>query len=191
MRLVASEALRQEWRVYEKYRRRVFIFPCQNGCGREIAIQASHGRKVTGLCRHCAMKVVSPVKSWLEWTEGSRIGQGCVMGNGQQSQPFEALFRRMKLTAGKRGIDFSLAFQDFLVFTQQKECTYCGYPVYWKPYGPSCYNLDRKDNAAGYVLPNLAVCCKVCNRVKSDEFSYEEMLLIAPVLRQILAARSS
>lgn len=58
-------------------------------------------------------------------------------------------------------------------------CVYCGSPpMTMTTYaaGPNfLYNgVDRIDNARGYVLENLAPCCRLCNQFKSklgvDEF---------------------
>lgn len=94
----------------------------------------------------------------------------------------------MKLCAGRRGIEFNLAFDDFIKLTSQ-ECYYCG----MKPSaviknqrgnGDYTYNgLDRIDNTRGYTIDNTVPCCKYCNAAKSDRtiqqfYSWVEKLAV-------------
>lgn len=75
--------------------------------------------------------------------------------------------------AKKRGLNFSIIFEDFINLTQQ-ECFYCGKvpmqivkPKYARD--PYIYNgLDRLYNNKGYDLDNVVACCKTCNRAKWD-----------------------
>jgi len=50
--------------------------------------------------------------------------------------------------------------------------------------------LDRKDNFIGYTSDNVVPYCRQCNMVKNDFFTYDEMMLLAPVLEEIRKARS-
>lgn len=97
----------------------------------------------------------------------------------------------MKRGASRLGKVFTLTFENFLEFTEISECFYCGAPVPWVPYRSNRYNLDRKVNDIGYTRENCVVCCWSCNRLKSAEFTFEEMLLLAPALRAIRAKRST
>lgn len=49
--------------------------------------------------------------------------------------------------------------------------------------------VDRLDSGQGYKLSNIAPCCFVCNQVKGNRFTEEEMRLIAPGLAAVWAAR--
>ena len=48
----------------------------------------------------------------------------------------------------------------------------------------TAYNLDRKDSIKGYTKENCVVCCKRCNRAKSNLFSYEEWLEIGKFIQE-------
>ena len=63
-------------------------------------------------------------------------------------------------------------------------CHYCGGKLNLTGCG-----LDRKDNSKGYEVDNVVPCCRQCNRVKGHDFTYDEMLLISPVLQGIREAR--
>ncbi len=66
-----------------------------------------------------------------------------------------------------------------------KPCHYCGGSL------GIGVGLDRKNNDIGYILTNTVPCCGTCNWVKSDIFTYDEMLQLATTLRQIRLARQS
>jgi hypothetical protein len=52
------------------------------------------------------------------------------------------------------------------------------------------YNLDRKDNSKGYTKSNCCVCCSICNAVKSDRFTHEEMVKLGHTIRAIRKDRT-
>ena len=86
-----------------------------------------------------------------------------------------------------------ISFEQYVEFTKQVECHYCGAEVTWEKFlkkdqSPP-YNLDRKDNEKGYTIDNVVVCCKVCNYTKANRFTYEEFLLIGHVLRLVRQLR--
>jgi len=45
--------------------------------------------------------------------------------------------------------------------------------------------LDRIHNDLGHVCFNVVPCCRRCNRIKGHDLSYDEMMLLAPILREI------
>lgn len=49
--------------------------------------------------------------------------------------------------------------------------------------------VDRLNSSAGYVLDNLVPCCFVCNQIKGDRLTEEEMRLVGPGLRAVWAQR--
>jgi hypothetical protein len=63
-------------------------------------------------------------------------------------------------------------------------CHYCGLEL--NIYGAA---LDRMNNDLAHLCYNVVPCCKFCNARKMDDLSYEEMMLLAPILRQIILAR--
>jgi hypothetical protein len=62
--------------------------------------------------------------------------------------------------AKKRGIAFTLTFEEFNAFWKQP-CAYCGYEIF-------TVGLDRVDNARGYEAGCVVSCCSICNAMKSD-----------------------
>jgi len=107
-------------------------------------------------------------------------------------RPFEALYNILSTEThrGTRTIPLDMSYEQFVGFTTIKECHYCGSPIVWperirKGLNRACTNLDRKDNSLGYSVDNCVVCCGWCNRTKGDRFTYEEFMLVAPILRRI------
>lgn len=99
-------------------------------------------------------------------------------------RPYEALYNKLRGEAARLqrrtgwAAECDLSYEDFLAFTTQLSCHYCGSPIVWSMYnlhgkGQGC-NLDRKDNGKGYVHGNVVVCCDRCNRAKGNRYSYDE-----------------
>lgn len=45
--------------------------------------------------------------------------------------------------------------------------------------------LDRLDNLKGHTKNNVVPCCIDCNKIKSNSLTYDEMKLIAPIIKKI------
>lgn len=78
----------------------------------------------------------------------------------------ENRYRKYKKGARRRGIAFSLSFDEFMEFWQ-KPCVYCNGQI-------ETIGLDRVNNSLGYIMSNVFPCCSKCNYLKSgktlDEF---------------------
>src|SRR5882757_9422275 len=68
-----------------------------------------------------------------------------------------------------------------------RRCFYCGIdePAFVKlaiknprGYITQAFGLDRLDSSGDYTSSNVALCCLVCNRIKSNIFSHGEMVEI-------------
>jgi predicted ATP-dependent endonuclease of OLD family len=70
----------------------------------------------------------------------------------------ERKFRQAKRNAEKRGLVWSLSFNDWN-FLHNQNCYYCGLKA---------TGIDRFDNDQGYKDGNVAPCCWTCNRWKSN-----------------------
>jgi hypothetical protein len=55
----------------------------------------------------------------------------------------------------------------------------------------SGHSLDRMDNSQPHACWNVVPCCWWCNERKKADLSYEEMMLLAPVLREIRRRRET
>lgn len=89
-----------------------------------------------------------------------------------------------KKRAFEKGLDFDLTFDQY-TFLKLNDCHYCGTPKlllshYCDAMGLKTpwMSLDRKNNKKGYTLDNVVCACFVCNRIKNNFFSYEDMVEI-------------
>ena len=94
------------------------------------------------------------------------------------------IYCTLRGSAKTRKISFDLDRDEFISWylAVDKVCVYCGTRKlnkvirYNRRYHR--FSIDRKDNMAGYTLENITLCCKKCNSLKSNVFSYTEMLQI-------------
>lgn len=108
-----------------------------------------------------------------------------VIRNRSYSRTIQGRLTWSRYAAKKRNLQWELTDEDYgdLII---KPCEYCGSDL-----NPSGCGLDRKCNDIGYCKDNVVPCCKICNVVKNDFFTYEEMLILAPALRSIHSKRKS
>ncbi len=82
-------------------------------------------------------------------------------------------------TAKRRDIPWRLSEEEYLAIIAVP-CAYCenrlGTPVL------TCGGLDRIDNTIGYELGNVVSCCAICNRLRSDLLTTDEMKSVAQLL---------
>lgn len=71
--------------------------------------------------------------------------------------------------AAQRNHSWNLSKEQWLGLIS-KPCHYCNEALHIFGIG-----LDRMDNNIGYELQNVVPCCVSCNRIKSDQLSYDEM----------------
>ena len=101
-------------------------------------------------------------------------------------RPYESAFNTFLTNAKRRELETNITFEDFLKFTEIKECVYCGASVEWPDYNVrkhQGHNLDRKDSTKGYLLNNVVVCCWPCNNMKSNHFTFSQFVEIGKLLR--------
>jgi len=99
----------------------------------------------------------------------------------------------LKNSAKQRKNDLKISRDEFVVWysNQRKQCTYCGIPEEKihllksiNGYTSKKLGIDRIDSSLGYESGNICLCCINCNRIKSNIFSYEEMLAIGELIHK-------
>lgn len=90
-----------------------------------------------------------------------------------------------KAIARRRNMEWSISEEWYYNLLRQK-CHYC-----YDELNPTGTGLDRVDNNKGYTEENVVPCCSSCNTTRSDNFSYNEMLLLAVTIRDIKARRNN
>jgi hypothetical protein len=108
-----------------------------------------------------------------------------------KNRPYEFLLTTLRHKAKKRNVPCNITYQEFVRFTDIKSCSYCGCDIEWQPHARNRrenhynYYLDRIDSNRGYSVKNCCVCCPMCNGVKSNVFTHDEMLLMGKTIRKI------
>jgi 5-methylcytosine-specific restriction endonuclease McrA len=180
MALDLKKALRKELRqtVYKSdgpRKRWMYLFLCID-CEKEIWYEECNLSKQQGRCLKCAAKInaITARKSAIK-------------------RPYEAVYNRLAKTALNRSLLFALTYEDFLEYILTTECHYCGSLIRWSKYTGSgksqAANLDRKDNTLGYTRENSVVACVICNRIKNKYLTYQDMMLLSPMLRRIIPGK--
>ena len=136
-------------------------------------------REVGRTKHHCVLWEVRCSCGVLKTLGSDCLRKGRVSSCGclRNKRPYEGLYNRAKLINVDK--EFLLTYEEFLTFVGTKRCHYCFAPISWAEHRRGLergcrYNLDRMDNARGYVFDNLVVCCFKCNRGKGNSFTYAE-----------------
>lgn len=82
----------------------------------------------------------------------------------------------------KRGLESDLTTEWFVANISGMPCTYCGATT--EPVG-----CERIDNSRGHTTANVIPACGLCNRIRGDSFSREEMNVIGAAVAKVRAAR--
>lgn len=92
-------------------------------------------------------------------------------------------YTNARAIAKRRNLSFDITRSQYADL-RSEPCRYCGGDL-----PPTGVGLDRLDNASGYLLSNVVPSCGLCNHVRSDHFTHEEMLTLGRVISHILKAR--
>jgi 5-methylcytosine-specific restriction endonuclease McrA len=98
----------------------------------------------------------------------------------------KSLYSIIRRNARNRSIDFPLLLEDFVSWflESKKVCRYCGIPVERLRVVDKSkkmakrLSIDRIDNNRGYEIDNIALACMLCNFIKSNIFTGDEMMEI-------------
>ncbi len=80
------------------------------------------------------------------------------------------IYNRLKQSAKKRGIEFSLSVYDIYLIDFPITCPVLGFPMHWHTGKPQfdSYSFDRIDSSLGYSYDNLEIISFKANRSKSN-----------------------
>lgn len=160
----------------------------QSNCGPVI------WKNGAGLCRNCDLGRIKDyqqrnpekVKEWQFKTDSkyreSRNRKAAIFKTTIRGRFIHLTGRLRKENSLSTDLLYSINFYSELVKEQQ--CHYCLGSL-----SPTGHGLDRIDNQFGHLCYNVVPCCKGCNQKKSNDTSYEEMMMLAPVLREIRKRR--
>jgi hypothetical protein len=150
-------------------RRTYYVFQCCcDGCTLTFRATKSEINKRSGFCKQHAKVHTAKRQS--------------------NTRPFWGHYQNLRYNAAKYHIDkvFDITYEQFVFLTQIGICHYCGEPnIVWDANSSNRKsNLDRKDNTKGYTFDNVVVCCKDCNLMKRDWFSYDEFKAMRLLLKR-------
>ena len=112
-------------------------------------------------------KTAVRLKDWLiNWRKNYRRAKG--------------RFQYVKKHALRKNKEWKLSESEYYVLISQP-CFYCNL----KNDVQAGIGLDRLNNKKGYIRGNIVSCCSICNYVRGDRFSPEEMKLIGLVIQKI------
>ena len=119
--------------------------------------------------------------------KNDKLHTGLCATHAHQKRPFESIYQCFR--NDWRKLHNTITYDDFLKFTEIKNCVYCTELIPWIPYSVEkgkyksrAYFLDRKDNNVGYTKENCVVCCTKCNKLKNNILTHEEMLVAMKVV---------
>jgi hypothetical protein len=163
MELNPSNAILCERRVYNNSSCYVYHFKCIECKDNIIKVERKYLKNTSGKCRFCSHKGVPFLGTYNYFIDS------------------------VKRTNSKRKKqkEINLSFEEFLDFTKINNCHYCNKKLIWNKHvskGNHRTNLDKKDSNKGYSKDNCVVCCKECNYIKGNHFSYEEFLEVVKLL---------
>lgn len=138
-------------------------------------IVKSHIPKKGYLCAcRCGNEIISKAHAL---KDGSTQSCGCLkkerlrqrkLDNSQADK--NSVYRSYKYSALKRGHDFLLSKEEFLLLIEDN-CSYCGDEpsMRWKRFTSNfVFNgVDRVNNNSGYETGNCVTSCLICNRAKN------------------------
>lgn len=189
---------------YSEYKRRNQIELICDFCGKRKLVSAK--RATTN--RHCSRKCYldslrvptvrtckdcgqeKPIEEFSHHTRGKDLRRAyCKECERQRmrtrSKTVRARWLHSRLAAQRNKRRWEISPELFALLISQP-CHYCGSAL-----NNTGSGLDRKDNQLGYVPENVVPCCRQCNVVKNSFFSYDEMMQLSSVLKNIMEKKSN
>jgi hypothetical protein len=100
----------------------------------------------------------------------------------RSKQTYKGMFSSAVCSAKYKDINWALNREEYTNL-RSKPCHYCKGSISKNGIG-----LDRIDNSKGYEMDNVVPCCGECNRIRSNRYTPEEMILfLGPAIAKIRA----
>lgn len=168
-------------------RKIVFVPPCMSCktkyCSRQCKLIGCRKTDKNGM-RICTLCLVSKPQIDYYTPTNSRCSSCERKRSDKDRITVPRRFSFSKSQAKRRQLDWSITIEIYR-FLLSQPCHYC-----YGPLDPTGIGLDRKNSASGYTTDNVVPCCYVCNMVKGDTFTYEEMMeFMAPAIRATINRR--
>lgn len=87
----------------------------------------------------------------------------------------KVLYNRLKSSAKKRNIEFTLKLTDMYMLSYPLTCPILGIPLKFNKGNPSdnSYSVDRIDSSKGYSIDNIVIISFRANRIKNNATNTE------------------
>lgn len=99
----------------------------------------------------------------------------------RSKQSPKVIFSILKANSRTKKREFPLKQDAFITWYTDalKECAYCSVSEQMiQKHGYPRFDIDRKDSALPYMLSNITLACRICNKVKSNVLTEAEMKII-------------
>jgi hypothetical protein len=179
MRVSDEEKEKKEQERKEKrreYARQYYLKNIEKYRVRNKEYNEKHGDKKSAYYHKNKDRYRESQKQFCEKNEGYKLNH---------AKTVRGRYLQGRAGAKRRGIAWNITLEEYEPFLKHP-CQYCGGPL-----NETGVGLDRKNDEPFYSVSNVAPCCRRCNSTFIAGFSYEEKLMIAPVLREIDAKRRS
>ena len=132
-------------------------------------------------------------KRALLWNQKHPIKARNLARTWRKENPFSVFWTSFKGRIKRYNINLNISKNDFIKWydNQKKKCIYCGLTKEQLNRstdkvicGYDNLSIDRKDSNRGYELDNIVLACMRCNIIKSNFFTYEEMLKLGKIIRK-------
>lgn len=166
------------------------VWLCRCDCGTMVKMATGSFRAGT---RSCGCLGFGHHRSSHRRNGVGTLPQGAKSLVRQERENLRSLFKKYRAGGMKRGYEWKLTIDDFIVLTQQP-CYYCGEPPSQEHISlhgttdgqPYIYNgIDRVDNKRGYEIDNVVPCCKRCNYAKRDTDGDDFKAWVAKVAKRL------
>lgn len=109
---------------------------------------------------------------------GSKVPNDAIPNSQQERNKASKMISTYKHLDKARGFEICDIDIDWMIENIiHKPCVYCG--------DTHLVGCDRINNNKGHTKDNVVPCCCACNRFRNDSFTYEEMLRLGKVIREI------
>lgn len=104
----------------------------------------------------------------------------CGLKHHNYKRSFKGRYSTLKYEAKKRNLDVTITLEQYKQVIENNVCVYCEYPL-----NETSGGLDRLDSSKGYSIDNVAPCCKECNAMKNNFWTYKEFMEIGKVIKTL------
>lgn len=96
------------------------------------------------------------------------------------------IYKALKNNHKRRKYKYMCSFVEFeqWYLDQTQNCIYCGVSSdkFQQYYPGERLQIERLNNDESYIVGNMALACKICNKVKSNILTIDEMMKIGKVI---------